>query len=50
MVLAPRSLLFNTYSPSSYANFDVKEGFFETVVPIPKNVPFAKALEGEAAN
>lgn len=47
--LGTEGLLFNTYSPSSYANFDVKEGFFETVVPILKNVPFAKALEGEAA-
>jgi iron complex outermembrane recepter protein len=41
--------LFNTYTPSSYANFNVKEGFLETVVPILKDQPFAKALEGEAA-
>jgi iron complex outermembrane receptor protein len=41
--------LFNTYSPSSYANFHVKEAFAEAVVPILKDMPFAKALEVEAA-
>ena len=47
--LGTEGLLFNTYTPSSYANFNVKEGFFETVVPILKDVPFAKALEAQAA-
>jgi outer membrane receptor protein involved in Fe transport len=47
--LGTEGLLFNTYTPSSYANFNVKEGFFETVIPILKDMPFAKALEGEAA-
>jgi iron complex outermembrane receptor protein len=47
--LGTEGLLFSTYDPSSYANFNVKEGFFETVIPILKDLPFAKALEGEAA-
>jgi iron complex outermembrane receptor protein len=47
--LGTEGLLFNTYSPSSYANFHVKEAFMETVVPILKDAPFAKALEAEAA-
>ncbi|HEY0745732.1 MAG TPA: TonB-dependent receptor [Steroidobacteraceae bacterium] len=47
--LGSEGLLFNTYSPSSYANFNVKEAFFETVIPVLKDLPFAKALEGEAA-
>jgi len=47
--LGTEGLLFSTYSPSSYANFNVKEAFMETVVPILKDVPFVKALEGEAA-
>lgn len=47
--LGTEGLLFSTYSPSSYANFNVKEAFMETVVPILKDAPFAKALEGEAA-
>lgn len=47
--LGTEGLLFNTYSPSSYANFHVKEAFMETVVPILKDAPFAKVLEGEAA-
>jgi len=47
--LGSEGLLFSVYTPSSYANFNVKEGFFETVIPILKDLPFAKALEGEAA-
>jgi iron complex outermembrane receptor protein len=47
--LGSEGLLFNTYSPSSYANFNVKEAFFETVIPILKDFPFAKVFEGEAA-
>ena len=47
--LGTEGLLFNTYSPSSYANFNVKEAFFEAVVPVLKDLPFAKVLEAEAA-
>ena len=48
----PTSLLGQWWAGNSrptYGNFNVKEGFIETVLPLAKDLPFAKSLELQSA-